>query len=102
MTMPSEDKDANSGKELKRSSIWLVDKSAGGGYRESDPLDSAEPVAAKTAGGPEMKNGCDIVGEETNSVPHVLAGSKPVSLILLRLLLVIHQLCSDIFNLFLG
>jgi hypothetical protein len=100
--MLSEYKDANSPKELKRSRILLVDESAGGGYRESDPLHSAEPVAVNTEGGPEMKNGRDIVGEETNSVTHVLAGSKPVSLISVHLLLVIHHLYLDIFNFFPG
>ncbi|KAK3160067.1 hypothetical protein QOZ80_1BG0054830 [Eleusine coracana subsp. coracana] len=74
--MPLENTAANS-KEFKGSRIWLFEESAGGGYRESDTLESAELVTLKTVGEPEMKDGCDIVGKGTNTVPHDLAGNKP-------------------------
>ncbi|TVU22348.1 hypothetical protein EJB05_32037, partial [Eragrostis curvula] len=72
--MPSEYTSANSGNDLKRSRIWLVEESADGRYRESDPLEPAEQVVLKTGGGLAMKDGCAFVEEETS---HDLGGSKP-------------------------
>ncbi|XP_062206796.1 uncharacterized protein LOC133908685 [Phragmites australis] len=74
--MPSENTAASSAKELNRFHLGLVDESASGSHRESDPVESVEPVVVKTGGDPEMKDGCNNVREETNTAPHDLASSK--------------------------
>ncbi|CAO2185209.1 unnamed protein product [Urochloa humidicola] len=75
--VPSDNAAARSKDELSRSDSLLVDAPLGESHRESDAMDSVEPVVAKTGGDPEVKDGCNNVAEEANTVPHDLASSKP-------------------------
>ncbi|CAL4957570.1 unnamed protein product [Urochloa decumbens] len=63
--------------ELSRSDSPLVDAPLGENHRESDAMDSVEPVVAKTGADPEVKDGYNNVMEEANTIPHDLASSKP-------------------------
>ncbi|KAL6626548.1 hypothetical protein ACP70R_030274 [Stipagrostis hirtigluma subsp. patula] len=73
--MPSENSIANPKRELHRSYLRLVDESLDGSPRESDPMDSVEPVVGDARGDHETKDGC--IREEINTAPRDLASSKP-------------------------
>ncbi|CAL4977218.1 unnamed protein product [Urochloa decumbens] len=75
--VPSDNAAKRSKNELSRSDSLLVDAPLGESHRESDAMDSVEPVVAKTGADPEVKDGCNNVTEEVNTVPHDLASSKP-------------------------
>ncbi|XP_012701174.1 uncharacterized protein LOC101761498 isoform X2 [Setaria italica] len=68
---------AKNDSSIGRSDSPLVDAPLGEIRCESDAMDSVEPVVAKTGGDPEVKDGCNNVTEEANTVPHDLASSKP-------------------------
>jgi hypothetical protein len=93
--VPSDNAAAHSKNELSRSYSRLVDEPLGDSHRESDGIDSVEPAVVKT-GDTEVKDGCNNVMEEANIFPHDLASSKPVSLLLPRLVLAVHEPCSEL------
>ncbi|CAO2180524.1 unnamed protein product [Urochloa humidicola] len=68
---------ARSKNELTRSDSPLADAPLGESHRESDAMDSVEPVGSKTRGDSEVKDGCNNVAEEASTAPHDLAISKP-------------------------
>ncbi|CAO2202990.1 unnamed protein product [Urochloa humidicola] len=75
--VPSDNAAARSKNELSRSDSPLVDAPLGESHCESDAMDSVEPVVEKTGGDSEVKDSCNNVTEEANTVPHDLASSKP-------------------------
>ena len=82
--------------ELSRSDSRLIDEPLGETRLECDAMDSVEPVVVKTGGDTEVKDGCNNVTEEANTVPHDLASSKPVSLLLPRLVLAFQEPCPEL------
>ncbi|KAG2596318.1 hypothetical protein PVAP13_5KG153200 [Panicum virgatum] len=75
--VPSDSAAAHSKNELSRSDSRLVDEPLGATRLECEAMDSVEPVVVKTGGDTEVKDGCNNVAEEANTVPHDLASSKP-------------------------
>ncbi|KAG2587573.1 uncharacterized protein LOC120676469 isoform X2 [Panicum virgatum] len=75
--VPSDSAAVHSKNELSRSDSRLIDEPLGETRLECDAMDSVEPVVVKTGGDTEVKDGCNNVTEEANTVPHDLASSKP-------------------------
>jgi len=94
--VPSDSAAVHSKNELSRSDSRLVDEPLGATRLECEAMDSVEPVVVKTGGDTEVKDGCNNVTEEANTVPHDLASSKPVSLLLPHLVLAFQEPCSEL------
>ncbi|RLN21839.1 uncharacterized protein C2845_PM07G03710 [Panicum miliaceum] len=75
--VPSDNAAAHPKNELSRSDSRLVDEPLGETHREYDAMGSVEPVVVKTGGDTEMKDGSSNVMEESNTVRHDIASSKP-------------------------
>lgn len=72
---------AHSKDELSGSDFRLADESMGDSHCEPEALDSLEPALVSAGRDTDVKDGCNNVTEEINTVPHDIT-NKPVSLML--------------------